>query len=248
MEFTARPLDESEAKFVVPASFELPDLTGCLPGLVVQDEGHEHLDATYYDTADLALLGRGITVRFRRGDTSGSWTVKHPLPHPTGPGDDASPGPGAMLRRSESNLAVAGHTDLPDQGPAQVPPQVSAQVVGETAGDPLVPVARLHTVRHSLLLTASGRRLATVTDDEVEVTDNSQGVARFREVEVEVAPTLDAREGDEVARSVGSVLAAAGALAEPPLPKLERALGLLGRIGLPGRAGLAGGTSETAGP
>lgn len=221
-------VSESEAKYLVGPSFVLPDLAGCRPGLVVQADGDEHLDATYYDTSGLTLLDQGVTVRFRRGEKSACWTVKHPSPTPTDP-----PGgtPGGVLRREEMNLAVAEAGDLLGQVPSPVPAPVAAQVASETGGDPLVPVAQLRTARRSWRLLVADRRLATVTDDEVEVFDAGRVAGRFREVEVELAPTVAAREGDEVVRAVGAALVVAGARVEPPIPKLERALRLLGRTG-----------------
>jgi inorganic triphosphatase YgiF len=58
---------EVERKYDVDAAAEVPDLTG-LPGVVGLDgPATVRLEATYFDTADLALGRRRITLRRRTG-------------------------------------------------------------------------------------------------------------------------------------------------------------------------------------
>jgi len=74
---------EREVKVSVPAGYALPDLSDVMNGGSVDEREDELLDAVYYDTGDLRLLRRGVTVRFRRGDPPGGvWTVKLPAGTP----------------------------------------------------------------------------------------------------------------------------------------------------------------------
>jgi CHAD domain-containing protein len=83
-------------------------------------------------------------------------------------------------------------------------------------------VARLDSQRARLeVADLSGRPLAEVDDDVVSVMDGRRVLARFREVEVELAPDAPEWVADEVAKR----LREAGADDPVPLPKVVRALG-----------------------
>ena len=69
---------EREAKLVAPAGLALPDLAGLIPGATAVALSDAHLDAIYYDTADLRLARSGITLRHRTGEPGPAWTVKLP--------------------------------------------------------------------------------------------------------------------------------------------------------------------------
>jgi inorganic triphosphatase YgiF len=198
---------EREAKLGAPASYELPDLKDVVPGATVEPAPVAVLDATYYDGASRSLAGIGSTVRYRTGDGAARWTVKV-----AAAGSD-----GTMLAREEIDV---------DAPPAPVPAEVVALVAEYLgAGDARVPVARLVTERHRLVVRgANGDALAEVDDDLVRVLDADDEVAAFREVEVELA-------GDAPVAVLDAVVArlrAAGAGAPDPTPKLVRALRLLG--------------------
>ena len=74
---------EREVKLSVWPGFALPDLDGIIDGGGVSQGEEQQLDAAYYDTADLRLLRRGVTLRFRRGESPGEvWTAKLPSATP----------------------------------------------------------------------------------------------------------------------------------------------------------------------
>lgn len=206
---------EREAKLGAPASFELPDLTGVVPGAAVEPAPVAVLDATYYDAAARPLAAMGATVRYRTGEGAPRWTVKLP----------AGVSHGAVLAREEIDV---------DAPPAPVPAEVVALVAEHLGGDRLTPAARLVTERRRLLVRdAGGATLAEVADDLVRVLAGDDEVAAFREVEVELV-------GDAPVAVLDAVVArlrAAGAGRPDPTPKLVRALGLLGgaREGPPAR-------------
>lgn len=82
-------------------------------------------------------------------------------------------------------------------------------------------MARLRTVRRVVgLRDAEGRRLAEIDDDEVSVVDGRRLAARFRQLEVELAPAA----GDELLPQIAAVLRGAGAVPDP-VSKAARALG-----------------------
>ena len=58
-------------KVGVPPGYALPDLSGLVDGGSVASLRSSSLDVDYYDTKDLRLLRRGVTVRFRRGEPPG---------------------------------------------------------------------------------------------------------------------------------------------------------------------------------
>jgi CHAD domain-containing protein len=199
---TAAAQVEREAKFSAWPGFEIPDLTGVAEGLACRASGETELDAVYYDTEDLRLIRRGVTLRRRVGPAGSVWTVKFPEP-------SDSPG---TLRRREVDLT----TDA-----TEVPAVHASLVRAYVRHDPLVEVARLRTRRCSSDLVVGGRVVGSVDDDEVTVIEDDFVSARFREVEVELA----VGEAEDLLRAIGGALVEAGAGAADPTPKLTRALG-----------------------
>lgn len=205
---------ERERKFSAWPGFSLPGLDD-LVTWARADEGSVHvLDAVYWDTADLRLVRSGVTLRHRTSDgDGGTWTLKlPPLPGAAGAGRSGSAGAGELVRTE---------FDLP--GGPQSPPDVLAHlVVAWARSASLQPVARLQTVRRSVVLRdGGGRALAELADDEVSVLEADRVAARFREVELEVRPGAPAT----LAELVADRLVAAGAGPADPTPKLARALG-----------------------
>ena len=69
---------ELEAKLIAPDELRLPDLSGLVKGATAVRLPGRHLEATYYDTAELRLARNGITLRYRSGEDGPPWTVKLP--------------------------------------------------------------------------------------------------------------------------------------------------------------------------
>ena len=195
---------EREAKLVAPPGLAIPDLHGLVPGATARVLPVQRLDATYYDTSDLRLARSGITVRHRDGESGPPWTVKLP-------GDDR----GSDLVRREIRF----------EGPLDRVPNAAADLVlASSRALALQPVASLTTVRRPIEIRGvGGELLAEVVDDTVSVSHNQNPTGWFREVEVELH--VAGGEGDRVLRAAVSRLVGAGCHAEPPLPKLVRALG-----------------------
>lgn len=123
--------------------------------------GDEHLDATYFDTADGSLSARHVIVRRRRGGHDAGWHVKFP---------------------------AAGADRIEHRWPdGETPPAELLDLVGVAA---LQPVARLRTHRRRLhLLAEDGGVLAEFADDRVRSRDLVHGVRRhWREWELELGP------------------------------------------------------------
>lgn len=193
---------EREAKLGAGPAFALPDLDGVIDGVTATALPQRHLDAVYYDTPDLRLARRGITVRHRTGEDDG-WTVKLP--------EDGGRGP----------TLVRNELTFPGARAAGPPPPVADLVRAHVRTSTLGSVARLRTRRTPVELRDQGRRVAEVVDDEVSVLDGRRVAARFRKIEVEL--TEDAPSG-LLDRAVQR-LSIAGAGRPDRTPKLVRALG-----------------------
>lgn len=200
---TAQHTTEHELKLGVWPGFELPDLRGALNGAMPSAPEEWRLEAVYFDTPDLRLLRRGVTVRFRRGEEPADvWTAKLP--------DEA---PSLGLARREISIPGAA---------ASLPTLMEDLVRGWALGAPLVPVARLRTLRQrTTIRRRDGPALALVDDDEVSIVQRSRVAARFRELELELvnggSPKLLAQ--------LAQRMQAAGARPVDQMPKLVRALG-----------------------
>jgi inorganic triphosphatase YgiF len=197
---------EREAKLEAPPGLALHDLIEglrALDGVEVGDPTTKELDARYWDTDSLRLARSGSTLRHRTTDgDAGTWTVKFPAP------EDRA---GGVMVRSEIDLE--GAPDAP-------PERVRRAVAGLARGAELVPVGRLHTTRHHVVLRRDGEPVAELDDDEVVVTETGEP-GRFREIEAELAADADPRLLDELVEA----LRRAGAGPADPTPKLVRALG-----------------------
>lgn len=199
---------ETELKFAAWPGFELPDFSSGLRGVTMSGRPGLDLDATYFDTPDLRLARRDVTLRHRSGDGRPCWTLKFPSGRSASGGD----ADGVLTRRE---IDVDG-----DEG--VMPAELAELVIGYVRSGVLDPVARLRTRRNrSRMIDQRGRVAAEVDDDEVSVYDGARVVATFREVEFEL--TVAAPDG--LARQIAKVMAKAGAGSPDPTPKLVRALG-----------------------
>src|SRR5437764_7752757 len=197
---------ERELKLAVWPGFRLPDLRGAADGVAATGPEQCRLEAVYFDTADLRLLRRGVTVRFRRGEEPAElWTVKLP---------DQAPEIGLARRE----ISIPG-------GPNSMPVELEDLVSGWALGAALVPVARLRTLRHRTTLRRhNGQAIAVVDDDEVSILQRSRVAARFRELELELVNGAS----PELLEQLGERMRAAGAQPVNQTPKLARALGPVG--------------------
>ncbi|WP_187645920.1 CYTH and CHAD domain-containing protein [Actinoplanes teichomyceticus] len=186
---------ETERKYDVPDTFELPDLTGAA-GIARVDGAETHdLDATYFDTDDLRLMRNRRTLRRRSGGHDAGWHLKTP-----GDGDG----------RREHRMP--GDSD-------DVPDELRALVRAIVRRRPLTPVARLHTHRvETPLRDAGGRTLALIAQDRVRA-EAGDDRSTWCEIEVELV------DGDaKVLDTVEKALLKAGARPAAGPSKVARAL------------------------
>jgi CHAD domain-containing protein len=158
---------ETERKYEVPPGARLPDL-GDLPEVAaVAGPEEQVLRAEYYDTDDLRLIRRGVTLRRRQGGADSGWHLKLPA------GGDS---------RREIQLPLGRAT-------RQVPAELAALVRAFARGAALRPVAEIDTVRQRLLLLDQrGSSLAEVVADDVSANTmgDAAALSRWQEVEVEL--------------------------------------------------------------
>jgi CHAD domain-containing protein len=191
---------EQEVKLQVPRRFDLQLLEEGLDGYTASPVQARTLTTVYYDTDDLRLIRWGCSLRHRKGE---GWTLKLP----------AGTGPGGAMRRFE-------HV-FPDEG-TRPPDEALDLVTAFVRGRPIVPVAKLRTVRKSVRLHgASGEEIAEVVDDDVRVLHDGRVADRFREVEVEL---MDGAP-ESVLAELTHWLQNAGAGGFDETPKAVRALG-----------------------
>lgn len=188
---------EIEEKFDVPPDYTIPDLSRLA---TVEGPKSYELVALYYDTADLRLAARGITLRRRRGGTDPGWHVKLPM------------GKGA---RQEITHPLTRSTKV-------VPQELADLVRAYTRGNELRVVADLTTRRSVTVLRDGDDRLVEIADDRVKGTKYGDDtvIVRWREVEAELL------EGGtrELLAKVGKRLRKAGATPSPAASKLARLL------------------------
>lgn len=222
-------MTEIETKFSAPVDFTMPDLT-VVPGVASVDEPTEFdLDATYYDTADLALARRRMTLRRRRGGHDAGWHLKRP----------------AGMDRSELQVPATESRKVPDE--------ITSQIWVHSRGSTLAPVVRIRTHRaERALRAADGKVLALVADDAVN--SMAYGVdpppkQQWHELEAELV------NGDRaLLDAVGQALRQAGA--EPAAAPSKFAHALNGRLpsptpsedGATGESPTKGGTGPGIGP
>ncbi|MHB8573041.1 MAG: CYTH and CHAD domain-containing protein [Candidatus Dormibacteria bacterium] len=189
---------EREVKLAAGPGFHLPSLQGIAEGLTASAIQSERLSTIYYDTADLRLARWGLSLRHRRGQ---GWTLKVP-------------------QKAEGPVLAREEYEAPG-GRGRPPEKLAAIVRAFVRSAPLVPVARLSTLRQRVTLDdVDGRRAAEVVDDDVAVLEGRRVVARFRELEVELGEIEP-----ETVEVLLARLREAGAGAADATPKHVRALG-----------------------
>src|SRR5436190_5217948 len=118
---------EHELKFSPGPLFEVPDLN-TIPGVCADAPEEIRLQAVSFDTDDFRLARAGASLRHR---DAGGWTVKLPVAHDT-----------SSLTRTEHQVSGEAGDD---------PPEAAVDLVRALVRSaPLVPVARLNTVRNKI--------------------------------------------------------------------------------------------------
>lgn len=187
---------EVEVKYDAPAAAEVPDLTGLEPVASVERSGPEVLEATYFDTEDLRLIGSGFTLRRRTGGDDAGWHLKIPV-------EDG---------RHEIRVPLA-------RAKVQVPKRLRDLVLALVGDRALDPVATVRTERTTYRLRdADGTMLAELADDVVAASSGQEQSA-WREWELEL------RDGDRgLLETGGGLLEENGATRSDAAAKLARAM------------------------
>ncbi|MEO3812082.1 CYTH and CHAD domain-containing protein [Sphaerisporangium sp. B11E5] len=196
---------EVEDKFDVPPGFLIPDMSRVPDCAVVAGPRSYRMVALYFDTPDLRLAARGITLRRRRGGDDAGWHLKLP-----------------KVKGAREEIAVPLTRSV-----KVVPPEIADLVLAYSRREPLVPVAELATRREvTVLRDAEGRDLVEIADDSVkgtvygQVFGGEERVERWREVEAEL------KEGELIhLKRAGKALRKAGAAPAASGSKLGRLLG-----------------------
>lgn len=190
---------EVERTYDVTSDLALPPLAG-EGGVASTTTVVLALEATYHDTADLALARGGFTLRRRTGGRDDGWHLKLPRSGDT---------------RTELHVPLGAE----DEG---VPGELLARVRAHARERRLAAVVRISTSRaeHSLR-DDDGTVLALVCDDRVRAERllEDHGVVEWREWEVELAAADESFLDEMEAR-----LRAAGAEPASSASKLARAL------------------------
>lgn len=154
-----------------------------LPGLSVTAKGDKRLVSTYFDTPDLALRAKGISLRLRRAGRSGEQTVKFSGSFSLG-----------LAERPEFNVPYAGR--VPDL--SRLPEEVATELTKLVDGRPLVPLFSMRVARRVWeIVTPGGDRIEMALDRGAATAGSRR--ADIREVELELL-SGDRRALFEVAR------------------------------------------------
>ncbi|HEX6522772.1 MAG TPA: CYTH domain-containing protein [Streptosporangiaceae bacterium] len=199
---------EIEQKYEADAGFTLPPLDD-LPGVAnVSAPERQRLDATYFDTADLALIRNKVTLRRRTGGSDEGWHLKLPVR--------------ADVRQEVHEPLSSG---------AQVPLRLRSQVADLVGDQPLHPIANLLNERTVVRLSGPADTvLAEIADDHVTarrldpVGGDAAAPLAWREIEVEAGPGMDPSQARDLLAATGQRLRDAGARPARSASKLARLL------------------------
>ncbi|MFF1601387.1 CYTH domain-containing protein, partial [Streptomyces mirabilis] len=137
---------ETERKYEAPSANDtswLPDLTSVDGIASVVGKGLDELDAVYYDTDDLRLVGASATLRRRTGGADAGWHLKLPMS-----GDS----------REEVQVPLSD----------TVPDALRDLALSRTRGAELRPVVRIRSTRSTRhLVDSAGAVLAELSLDKV---------------------------------------------------------------------------------
>lgn len=190
---------EIERKYEGTQGSRLPDWSALIPAVTVATSD-QHLQARYFDTAELHLAAAGITLRHRTGDDVAGWHLKVPL------GTDT---------REEIRVRSRAATSPPKE--------LLALTRAIARGRPVAVVATLTTERRlHQLRDEGGRHLVEVTEDRVTAICGDDPTPRqWSEVEVELGPDGDPK----LLERIEAALRKTGVRRSGSMSKLGRALG-----------------------
>ncbi|PIP00741.1 CYTH and CHAD domain-containing protein [Pleomorphomonas carboxyditropha] len=154
-----------------------------LAGLDVTPKGDKRLVSTYFDTPDLALRAKGISLRLRRSGRSGEQTVKFSGSFSLG-----------LAERPEFNVPYNGR--VPDL--SRLPDEAAVELTRLVDGRPLVPLFSMRVTRRRWDIATPGGDRVEMALDRGTATAGSRR-ADIREVEFELV-SGDRRALFEVAR------------------------------------------------
>ncbi|MCX4580076.1 CYTH and CHAD domain-containing protein [Streptomyces sp. NBC_01571] len=166
---------ETERKYEAPSADDtawLPDLTSVDGIASVVGEGPDELDAVYYDTDDLRLVGASATLRRRTGGADAGWHLKLPMS-----GDS----------REEVRAPLSD----------TIPVTLRDLALSRTRGGDLRPVVRIRSTRSTQhLVGPEGTVLAELSLDRVRAESLLAKSTRaahtsWTEMEVELAQDVD---------------------------------------------------------
>jgi inorganic triphosphatase YgiF len=194
---------ETERKYDADPDFAMPDFRSVPECAGVSAPERYQLSATYFDTEDMRLAARSVTLRRRTGGSDEGWHLKLPV----------RPG-----TRREVHVPLSAVTGA-------VPQRLEALVAEITEGMPLHPIGVVETIRTVRRLTGpAGEVLAEVADDLVTARRSGpparqDNLLRWREIEVEI---VTAQPG--LLESADKLLREAGARPSKASSKLGRLL------------------------
>ncbi len=150
----------------MPRGFRLPDLHEL--GLGTVQLPTQTLSTSYFDTEDLRLWQRRITLRHRLGedDAAGTWTLK-------------LPNKGAENEVARTELTWSG-------SPAEIPPEATGLLRGIVRRQALKQVVVLEAERRRVLVRTRGSLLGEIDDDIVTVAGGGRTGRTFRQIEFEL--------------------------------------------------------------
>jgi CHAD domain-containing protein len=198
---------ESEVKLSAAPAYQLPDLHEL--GLGTVQLPAQTLSTSYFDTQDLRLWRRRITLRHRvgEGDQEGIWTLKLQGED----GDDA-------VNRTELSWLGA---------PDDIPAEARRLVTGIVRQHALERIVALEAIRQRVLVRTAGAPVGEIDDDTVTVTDGGRTGHVFRQIEFEIDPEAgNTGRGTSLIEKIVDAIKGAGARIEHE-QKFAKALGVV---------------------
>ncbi len=196
---------ERELKFAVDVGFELPDLSKIAGS--TKRLPQQALNTAYFDTPDLRVWQRGITLRHREGEErqSGKWTMKLP---------------------PEGTERTVDRLELSWSGMREEVPAEAARILrGTVRSSMLGRIVVLESLRRRVVLRDDdGTDLGEIDDDLVMVAHGTEKGLSFRQIEFELGGDLPPEEHDALVHAVLKKLRKAGAYPETE-QKFAKALG-----------------------